>query len=80
MNKAEYTKIIKGNLSLINEEKFKVELPCGAHKIITSNFLQGIIKPRYEEIIEMCRNILEEKILFQNRNGYNCFFRVVALK
>ena len=60
---AEYTKIIKGNLSLINEEKFKVELPCGAHKIITSNFLQGIIKPRYEEIIEMCRNILEENLI-----------------
>ena len=60
---AEYVKIIKGNLSFTNEEKFKVDLPCGEHKIITSNFLQGIIKPRYEEIIEMCRNTLEENLI-----------------
>ncbi len=62
-HQAEYIKLVNGNLGFLKPEKIKIEKPDGSQKIISSNFLQGIIKPRYEEIIEICRDVLEENII-----------------
>ena len=67
IDQAEYIKIVNGNLSLFSQDKFKIEEPNGSHKVISSNLLQGIIKPRYEEIIEICRNVLDENLI--SRSG-----------
>ena len=60
---AEFVKIIKGTLIPENEEKIEVNLDNGKKKFISSNLLHGIIKPRYEEILEITRDALEENIL-----------------
>ena len=60
---AEFIKIINGTLIPENEEKIGVNLDNGMKKFISSNLLHGIIKPRYEEILEITRDALEENIL-----------------
>ena len=60
---AEYIKIIHGNLEYTNEKNFKINLTNGKEKIITQNFLHGIIKPRYEEILEIIRDKLQDNLV-----------------
>jgi len=60
---AEYIKIIHGNLEYSNAKNFKINLPHGKEKIITQNLLLGIIKPRYEEILEIIRDRLQDNLV-----------------
>lgn len=59
---AEYIKVVHGNLIYISNKKINVNLKNGDNRIITQNLLQGIIKPRYEEIFEIIRDYLEKKV------------------
>lgn len=60
---AEYIKIVYGSVEFSSNEKLKINLLDGTEKIITKNLLNGIIKPRYEEIFEIIRENLNQKIL-----------------
>ena len=66
---SEYIKIIHGNLNHSSKDKIKVDLNNGINKIITYDLLNGIIKPRYEEILEIIRDKLEENLI--SRIGLN---------
>tara|TARA_B100000989_G_C19521376_1_gene464338 strand:- start:97 stop:1299 length:1203 start_codon:yes stop_codon:yes gene_type:complete len=60
---AEYIKIIYGSLEFTHEKNFKINLTHGKQKIITQNLLHGIIKPRYEEILEIIRDKLQDNLV-----------------
>lgn len=60
--RAEYIKTVYGNLNQMHKQNIKIELPNGHQKNISTNFLHGIIKPRYEEILEMTRDTLEDNV------------------
>ena len=53
---AEHTKIIHGTINLPFNEKITIDLDSNQEKIINKNILYGIIKPRYEEILEIVRD------------------------
>ena len=55
---AEHTKIINGTLTLPFNEKIEINTNKNINKEISRNFLYGIIKPRYEEILEIIRDDL----------------------
>ncbi len=55
---AEHTKVINGTLTLPFNEKIEINTNKNVNKEISRNFLYGIIKPRYEEIIEIIRDDL----------------------
>ena len=59
---SEYIKIVHGSLQFNSNENLKINLPNGKEKIITKNLLNGIIKPRYEEIFELIRERINCKI------------------
>ena len=60
--RAEYIKTVYGSLNQTHKQNIKIELPNGQQKNISTIFLHGIIKPRYEEILEMTRDNLEDNI------------------
>ena len=60
---AEYIKIIHGNLEYTNEKNFKINFTHEKERIITQNLLHGIIKPRYEEILEIIRDRLQDNLV-----------------
>tara|TARA_B100001057_G_scaffold95936_1_gene92409 strand:- start:250 stop:1470 length:1221 start_codon:yes stop_codon:yes gene_type:complete len=55
---AEHTKIVNGTLTLPFNEKIEINTNKNINKEISRNFLYGIIKPRYEEILEIIRDDL----------------------
>ncbi len=55
---AEHTKIVNGTLTLPFNEKIEINTNKNINKEISKNFLYGIIKPRYEEILEIIRDDL----------------------
>ena len=58
---AERTKIIHGTINLPFNEKIAIDLDSNEEKIINKNILYGIIKPRYDEILEIVRdNVLDD--------------------
>lgn len=59
---AEYIKVLHGGLEFLSNKKINVDLTDGNQKVITQNLLQGIIKPRYEEIFEIIRDKLDKNI------------------
>lgn len=59
---SEYIKIVQGSIQFSSNEKLKINMPNGTEKIITKNLLNGIIKPRYEEIFELIRERIYSKI------------------
>ncbi len=60
---AEFIKIINGSLVSDSIEKLEINQDNCQKRFISSSLLHGIIKPRYEEILEMIRDTLEENIL-----------------
>ena len=61
---SEYIKIVHGSLSHSSNDKIRLDLNSGFNKkIITHDLLNGIIKPRYEEILEIIRDKLEENLI-----------------
>ena len=62
---AEYIKIMHGGLEFVSTKRISVNLPDGNKKIITQNLLQGIIKPRYEEIFEIIRDKLDKNLIIK---------------
>ncbi len=57
---SEYIKIIYGDLEHSFEKKINIDMKNGQKKVISQNLLQGIIKPRYEEIFEIIRDKIDE--------------------
>ena len=55
---AEHTKIINGTLTLPFNEKIEIDTNQNVNKIISKNILYGIIRPRYEEILEIIRDYI----------------------
>ena len=53
---AEHAKIVYGTLNLPFNEKIAIDLDSNKKKIINKNILYGIIKPRYDEILEIVRD------------------------
>ena len=53
---AEHAKIIHGTINLPFNEKIAIDLDSNEEKIINKNILYGIIKPRYDEILEIVRD------------------------
>ena len=61
IDSSERTKIIHGTLNLPFNEKIEIDLDSKKKKIISMNLLYGIIKPRYDEILEIIRdNVFDE--------------------
>ena len=57
---AEHAKIIHGTINLPFNEKIAIDLDSNEEKVINKNILYGIIKPRYDEILEIVRdNVLD---------------------
>lgn len=59
---AEHAKIVNGTLSLPFNEKIEINSKGMKNKIINKNILYGIIKPRYEEILEIIRDLIFDDI------------------
>ena len=59
---AELAKIIYGTLNLPFNEKIEIDLDSNEKKLISENLLYGIIKPRYEEILEIIRDNLFDNL------------------
>ena len=58
---SERVKIIHGTLNPPFNEKIEIDLDSKKKKIISMNLLYGIIKPRYDEILEIIRdNVFDE--------------------
>ncbi len=55
---AEHAKIVNGTLSLSFDEKIQLNSNELKNKTINKNILYGIIKPRYEEILEIIRDYI----------------------
>jgi len=53
---SEHTKIIYGSLSLPFNEKITINSKQLKNRLISTNLLYGIIKPRYDEILEIIRD------------------------
>ena len=62
---AEYIKIMHGGLEFVSTKTINVNLSDGNQKAITQNLLQGIIKPRYEEIFEIIRDKLNKNLIIK---------------
>ncbi len=61
LDSSERTKIIDGTLNPPFNEKIEIDLDSKKKKNINMNLLYGIIKPRYEEILEIIRdNVFDE--------------------
>ena len=56
LDSSERTKIIHGTLNPPFNEKIEIDLDSKKKKNINLNLLYGIIKPRYEEILEIIRD------------------------
>ncbi len=59
---AELAKIMHGTVSAPFNEKVEIEDDSNKKKIISKNLLFGIIKPRYEEILEIIRDNIFDNI------------------
>ncbi len=59
---AEHAKIVNGTLSLSFDEKIQLNSNELKNKTINKNILYGIIKPRYEEILEIIRDYIFDDI------------------
>ena len=59
---AEFVKVIHGNLDYSINESVKIVLNPQKVKKISNNLLFGIIKPRYEEILEIVRDNLFDSL------------------
>ena len=66
-DEAEFFKIIHGTLNFENFEKIELNLEKKKKKIVSSGLLHGIIKPRYEEILEIIRDTLEENLISSSK-------------
>ena len=53
---AEHAKIMYGSVVAPFNEKVEIEIDSNRRKLISKNLLYGIIKPRYEEILEIIRD------------------------
>ena len=53
---AEHAKIMYGSVVAPFNEKVEIEIDSKRRKLISKNLLYGIIKPRYEEILEIIRD------------------------
>ena len=53
---AEHAKIVFGTINLPFNEKITIDLDSNKEKVINKNILYGIIKPRYDEILEIVRD------------------------
>lgn len=61
LDSSERAKIINGTLNPPFNEKIEIDLDSKKKKIINMNVLYGIIKPRYDEILEIIRdNVFDE--------------------
>ncbi len=59
---AEHAKIINGTLALPFNEKISINSNQNEDKVISKNLLYGIVKPRYEEILEIIRDYIFDDI------------------
>ncbi|MEE2695184.1 MAG: cell division protein FtsA [Pseudomonadota bacterium] len=59
---AEHAKIINGTLNLPFNEKIEINTDNNKKEMISKNLLYGILKPRYEEILEIIRDNIFDNI------------------
>ena len=59
---AEHAKIMYGSVVAPFNEKVEIEIDSKRRKLISKNLLYGIIKPRYEEILEIIRDRIFDDI------------------
>jgi cell division protein FtsA len=59
---AETAKILNGTLSPNFNDKIEISIDSKNKKLINKNILSGIIKPRYEEILEIVRDNIFDNI------------------
>lgn len=59
---AEHTKVVHGTLAPPFDEKFIINSNQIKRKVISKNLLYGIMRPRYEEILEIIRDYIFDDI------------------
>ncbi|MFL2661400.1 MAG: cell division protein FtsA [Alphaproteobacteria bacterium] len=59
---AEHTKLVHGTLAPPFDEKFTINSNQIKRKVISKNLLYGIMRPRYEEILEIIRDYIFDDI------------------
>ncbi len=60
---AEHAKIIHGSLKTTFNEKIEINSLNGKNKMINKDLLYGIVRPRYEEILEIIRDSIFDDML-----------------